>query len=205
MGTHRYYENSMQRNLLPSTWSKARFAFGGAQLNGSHPKTKRIFSPKLPLHVVLKSSQAKGAHSFLRFSREIARVVTRQASKHQVRIQQVANAGNHIHLLLEAPSRDHLSAFLRAVSGRIAQTVLGLQAQQRASDETPRFWDARPFSRIVSRGRDHRNVALYLGMNSTEMAGLSRSSVRGVFSEIQEALSRGIIKRTPGLVAAGFS
>jgi REP element-mobilizing transposase RayT len=195
----------MQRMLLPGTWSKSRFAFGGAHLNGSHPKTKRIFSPKLPLHVVLKSSQAKGVHSFLRFSRVIAHILARQASRHQIRLQQVANAGNHIHLLLEAPSRNHLSAFLRAVSGRIAQMVLGAQTLQSNLGEPQSFWDARPFSRIVSRGRDHRNVARYLGMNSTEMAGLTRSSVRGIFSEIEEALRRGIIRRSPGLVAAGFS
>lgn len=195
----------MQRILLPGTWSKSRFAFGGAQLNGSHPKTKRIFSPKLPLHVVLKSSQAKGVRSFLRFSREIAHILARQASRHQIRLQQVANAGNHIHLLLEAPSRNHLSAFLRAVSGRIAQKVLGAQTYQANSDEPRSFWDARPFSRIVSRGCDHRNVARYLGMNSTEMTGLSRSGTHQVFAEIQDALRRGLIRRTPGLVAAGFS
>ncbi len=152
----------------------------------------------------MKSSRAQGTHSLLRHSREISRILSLQASRHQIRLQQVANAGNHIHLLLEAPSREHLSAFLRAISGRIAQTVIGPQIQPPTSGEATRFWDARPFSRIVSRGRDHRNVARYLGMNSTEMAGLSRVSVRGVFNEIQEALRRGILRRSPGLVAAGF-
>jgi len=188
----------MQRALLPGTWSKSRFAFGGSLLKGSHAKTKRVFNPKLPLHVVLKSSQAKGVASLLLKSRQIAVALSEQSERHHVRILQVANAGNHIHILLEAPSRDHLSNFLRAISGRIAQLVLG-NAPSKSG-----FWDARPFSRIVSRGRELQNVARYLGMNSTEVAGISRHYARTVFREIQNALRQGLIPRTPGLVAAGF-
>ncbi len=187
----------MSRSLLPGTWSKSRFAFGGSLLKGSHPKTKRVFNPKLPLHVVLKSSKAKGACSLLRHSRRIASILSEQSDRHHIRLLQVANAGNHLHLLLEAPSRDYLSAFLRAISGRIAQMATRTGAERG-------FWDARPFSRIVSKGRELRNVARYLGINSTEMAGISRSLARQIFSEIQEGLRRGLIPRTPGLIAAGF-
>jgi len=202
----------MQRALLPRTWSKSRFAFGGSLLKGSHAKTKRIFRPKLPLHVVLKSSKAKGAKSFLLNSRRIALILSEHAARHHVRLQQVANAGNHIQLLLEAPSREHLSGFLRAITGHIALVVTMRALQTTAVTNgsvteypsSKRFWDARPFSRIISRGRDHRHVARYLGMNAAEMIGLSRSQVRGIFHEIEEALRRGLIPRTPGLVAAGF-
>lgn len=211
----------MQRVLLPGTWSKSRFAFGASLLKGSHPKTKRVFNAKLPLHVVLKSSKAKGAQSFLLHSRKIAIILSNQAARHHVRLQQVANASNHIHLLLEAPSREHLSGFLRTITGHIAlcvarkrkKSAIQVSGAHQAttqpfvelpSRETASFWDARPFSRIVSRGRDHRHVARYLGMNSTEMARLSRANVRGIFSQIEDALKRGLIPRTSGLVAAGF-
>jgi REP element-mobilizing transposase RayT len=187
----------MSRSLLPGTWSKSRFAFGGSLLRGSHPKTKRVFNPKQPLHVVLKSSKAKGARSLLLHSRRIAVILSEQSDRHHIRLLQVANAGNHLHLLLEAPSRDFLSAFLRAISGRIAQIVMPTESECG-------FWDARPFSRIVSKGRELRNVAKYLGMNSTEMIGISRPHARQIFAEIQDGLRRGMIPRTPGLVAAGF-
>jgi len=197
--THRYHKNVMRRALLPGTWSKSRFAFGGTLLKGSHAKTKRVFNPRLPLHVVLKSSKAKGAASLLLKSRQIATTLADQAQRHHVRIHQVANAGNHLHVLLEAPSRDLLSNFLRAISGRIAQLVL-----EGAPSDHAGFWDARPFSRIVSRGREFKNVARYLGMNSTEVAGVSRSHARNMFQEIHEALQNGLITKSPGLIAAGF-
>ncbi|MEO5668319.1 MAG: transposase [Bdellovibrionota bacterium] len=184
----------MQRALLPGTWSKSRFAFGGSLLKNSHPKTKRIFNPKLPLHVVLKSSKARGPLSLLNHSRRVTTILAEQAQRHHVQLLQVANAGNHLHLLLEARSREHVSNFLRAISGRIAQAVSPKDG----------FWDARPFSRIVSRGRELRNVARYLGMNSTEAAGLSRRQTRRIFQEIHDALRRGLIRTTPGLIAAGF-
>jgi len=204
----------MQRALLPGTWSKSRFAFGGSLLKGSHAKTKRVFSPKLPLHVVLKSSQARGGQSLLLHSKRIAQILAEQSARHHVRLLQIANAGNHLHLLLEAPSREHLSNFLRAISGRIAQLVLeralparseGQHASSSVTDDRRGFWDARPFSRIVTRGRELQNVARYLGMNSTEMKGLGRTQVRGIFAEIAEALKNGWIPHTPGLVAAGFT
>ncbi|MEO5667326.1 MAG: transposase [Bdellovibrionota bacterium] len=194
----------MQRTLLPGTWSKSRFAFGGALLKGSHAKTKRIFNPKLPLHVVLKSSKAHGKKSLLLHSRRIALILSAQAERHHVSLHQVANAGNHIHLLLEAPSRSHLSAFLKAISGRIVQAVMS-DGLGKPTSKPLGFWDARPFSRIVSRGRELRNVARYLGINSTEMAGISRSQIRQIFEEIQDLLRRGCIPRTPGLLAVGFS
>jgi hypothetical protein len=112
-----------------------------------------------------------------------------------------ANAGNHLHLLLQAPSRDCLSAFLRAISGRIAQLVLNGGSLPKGVE----FWDARPFSRLVNWGRDLLAVARYLRMNSTEVGfGMSREGSRAMFDQIQDLLARGIVPRSPELAAAGF-
>ncbi len=202
--------------LLPGLWTKDRFAFGGALLKGSHPKKKRCFRPNLPLHVVMRSSKAVGQRSLFLRSKQVAKILSVQASKHFVKLYTVANAGNHLHLLIQAPSQDHLSNFLRAISGRIAQLVkekahISAKENQNAdSNEGPKttppttFWDARPFSRIVSWGRDFKYVALYIGINSTEMLGLSRLDTRKMFEKIQHALAQGLMPKTPGLIAAGF-
>lgn len=140
----------------------------------THPKRKRLFRPELPLHVVLKSSRARGKFSLLLHNASVTKILTKQAQKHFVAIKSAANAGNHLHLLIEVPSQNHLSAFLRAIAGRIAEHVYSGKG----------FWDGRPFSRIVCRGKDEKNVARYLCLNSSESAGL--------------------LPRSPGLVATGF-
>jgi REP element-mobilizing transposase RayT len=184
----------MQLKLLAGTWTKDRFAFGGSLLRGSHPKRKRHFRPTLPLHVVVRSSQAQGKKSLFVHGKAVARILDEQSSRHSVRIYGAANAGNHLHLLIQAPSQEHLSNFLRALTGRVAQAVRAKKG----------FWDARPFSRIVNWGRDFKNVARYIAINSTERIGLSRKNVRAMFNEIHAALRQGRLPRTPGLVAAGF-
>jgi REP element-mobilizing transposase RayT len=184
----------VQLKLLSKTWAKNRFAFGGARLGTSHAKTKRHFRPKLALHVVIRSSQAQGSKSFFCHNIALAKLIESQASRHLVKVFAAANAGNHLHLLIQAPSREHLSNFLRALTGRIAQLV----------NATKGFWDARPFSRIVSWGRDFKNVARYICLNATEAVGMSRESVRKMYDGISQALRQGLLPKSPGLVAAGF-
>jgi REP element-mobilizing transposase RayT len=187
--------NPKQMHLLAGTWKRDRFAFGGSLLKGSHPKGKRIFSSRLPMHVVLRSSQARKERSLLRHGSAIARILAEQARRHHIRLDSAANAGNHLHLLLQASSRVGLSAFLRAITGRIAQLV----------NADKGFWDARPFSRLVSWGQDLRRVSRYLTLNSTETGlTMGRGATRAMFGRIQELLIQGILPRSPGLVAAGF-
>ena len=163
-------------------------------MKGSHPKKKRPFHKKLALHVVLKSSKAVGGKSFLAHGKTVAKILKTQRQRHSITIYGVANAGNHLHLLLQAPSREHLARFLKAITGRIAESLT----------QDKGFWDARPFSRIVSWGRQFRNVSKYLGLNATETLGIARQDVKAIFEQIEAALERGLLRVTPGLVAAGF-
>jgi len=202
--------------LLSGTWKKDHFAFGGDLLKGSHPKKKRPFHKKLPLHLVLRSSKAKGKHSLLSHSQKIARLLSNQAGRHHVKILGVANAGNHIHLIVVAPSRSLLNAFIRGITGRIAQLVntsvqenAGKGSQINGSINTPQspdetFWDARPFSRIISWGRDLNQLKRYLTLNSTEILGLGRQGARRMFIDILDALKAGLIPKSRTLVAMGF-
>jgi len=198
--------NGKQLKLIPRTWLLSSFAFGASLLKGSHPKKARPFRARLPLHIVLRSSIAKGARSFLRFDIEIETLLIDQAARHHVKIYGAANAGNHLHLVVQAPSKEHLAAFLKSISGRIAQIVEGKSKEQNRTAFKAPFWDARPYSRLLSWGRDFRNVCRYIGINATETAaGLSRSGTRQIFDEIREGLRTGWIVKTPGLLAAGFA
>ena len=205
---------------LLATWAKDRFAFGGAKLKNSHAKKKRPFNRKLPLHVVMRSSQAKGSKSLLNFGREVEAVLFEEAAKHSIKLHAAANAGNHLHLLVQAHSRYHFSDFLRAISGRIAMIVTGARKGASLVDQikktsvtvqhpsetnaSARFWDQRPFTRLVSMGKDFMGVLRYIALNSTEVAGFTRERARRMFAEIRERIRLRQIPVTPSLRAAGF-
>jgi hypothetical protein len=163
--------------FLPGLSFKKAFAFGGVLSKAKgNPKKQRPLVTRQAMHLVLKSSKATGKHSFLLFQREIEVLLQAQARKFGIKIYSVANAGNHLHLLLRIHSRRCYKAFIRAVSGLIIRKVFGLERGR--SRDFSGLWDARPFSRIVAWGKDFSGVKSYLEINRLEMVGLSRDGAR---------------------------
>src|SRR5690606_12887550 len=76
--------------------------FFGSSLSKSHPKTVRPLSTKQALHLVLKSDRAVGTSSMLArpHSRQVHKIVHRQAAKFCVRIYHFVNVGNHLHFVI---------------------------------------------------------------------------------------------------------
>jgi hypothetical protein len=157
-------------------------------------------------------------------------MLLKQGRRHGVKVYRVANAGNHLHLLVRFTKRRGLQNFLRGSCGLIARKVLGaergrakkwdtflapensLQSAVRtrsrrrktASDidklsgresstvpqnkplipEGQRFWSQRPFTRIVSWGKDFNSVLAYVKLNSLEALGfLSRKFTKALPSQ----------------------
>jgi REP element-mobilizing transposase RayT len=132
------------------------------------------------MHVVMRSSLAKGEFS-LRASahkEKIRRVVYEQAKRANVRIYRYANRGNHLHLLLLSLNPKGLARFLRAASGLIARLVMKSE-KGRPLPKGMAFWDQRPFSRIVSWGKEYAGVARYLLQNTLEALGFIPYQPRG--------------------------
>lgn len=150
----------------PRSW------FGGTYLKNSHAKTKRPLSSKLPIHVVLRSSRAKGDLSF-RHPRYFAMVQTTIrdiAHRYGIRLYETANVGNHLHLLVKLPHVRRWKPFIRELCGTLARKILGLKGRNSTKFE---FWDQRPFTRIVDGwNRAYRIVKDYIVMNKLEGAGL---------------------------------
>ncbi len=140
--------------------------FGGSKLK-SNPKVARPLSTKLAVHVVLKSALAQGRRSLLHSKNvdKIHAVITNCAKQCGVRIYHYVNVGNHIHLVVKLHDRQTFKAFLRSVTGLIARHVLGAQ---RNHPQGLTFWEARPFTRLVSWGRDYKNVGNYMESNRWE-------------------------------------
>jgi REP element-mobilizing transposase RayT len=143
--------------------------FGGARLK-SNPKIKRPLSTKYAIHLVLKSELARGNKSFLRARNvdRIDQIVRGRAKKCGVRILHFVNVGNHIHLVVKLHDRQAYASFIRVVTGLIARHVL--QAQRNASKGL-KFWQARPFTRLVSWGRDYNRVKRYMEKNREQARG----------------------------------
>jgi hypothetical protein len=65
-------------------------------------------------------------------------------------------------------SRTGFNGFIRAISGLIARLTLGVE---RGRAKGLKFWDARPFTRVLEWGRDYRQACAYLAQNILEALG----------------------------------
>lgn len=156
----------------------AEKAFGGSLLKKSHAKSKRPVSTRLPMHVVLRSSKARGRRSMLApaHARKVNAIVRGDARKFGVRVLEFANVGNHMHLLVRAGNRWAFLYFLRSISGRIAMELtgarkgLGLWTKDDGAKDP--FWDKRPFTRVVEGRRGYRAASDYVMLNQLEAAGV---------------------------------
>lgn len=143
--------------------------FGGG-LQKSHPKIKRPVSRTRAMHLVVRSSHAKGDRSLLRKARRVVAIVMRQGKLSGVKLYRFANAGNHLHLIVRPESRESYNKFIRATLGLIAREILGAQ---KSCGRGLKFWDARPFTRVLEWGRDYSLCAKYVLLNTLEAIGFS--------------------------------
>lgn len=155
--------------------------FGGAHLKNSHAKVKRPITTNRSMHLVLRSTHAKGERSFLRRAQQIQQIVNHQARLNGVKVYKFANGGNHLHLVVLPRSRHAFNAFIRALSGIIARVVMSVERGVAGSSDTRarrskklraiKFWDKRPFTRIIEWGRDYKKTCDYLLQNTLEALG----------------------------------
>jgi putative transposase len=159
-----------RKQLFLDQTFKVKSEFGGDLLKSANARTARPISTKEAMHVVLRSSLAKGKYSMLEKSRadHIDKLIRKHAKKFGVKIYQSANVGNHIHLLVLASHRGFFKNFLRTISGLIARAVLGAQ---RGSAKKIKFWDQRPWSRIVKWKKDFNGAKKYVIQNFNEAMG----------------------------------
>jgi hypothetical protein len=150
--------------------------FGGSFLKNSNAKSKRPISTKRSMHLVMRSLVARGSFSFLKKDREIRGIINLQARNFGIKIYRIANGGNHLHLIILPSSRQAFVYFLRSISGLIARLILG---SQRGNPAHKRFWEKRPFTRIVEWGRDYRAACQYLVRNTLEALGFIPYQPRG--------------------------
>lgn len=198
-------------------------AYGG-QLRNTRAGREgaRPLSVRDSMHLVLRSSQAKGEWSFLRSrnAKVVKSVVEKFAFVYGVKILSLVNVGNHLHLHIRLGNRFGYKPFVRAITGSIAMAITGKNRWTRSRipsseatstvSETPtstvitsaeangvttavatRFWDHRPFTRVVAGFQSMLRLMDYLRINEIQGWGFSKFEARGMF-EIERKIQLGL-------------
>jgi REP element-mobilizing transposase RayT len=138
--------------------------FGGSLLLGKR-KSKRPLSTKHPLHLVLKSSY-KGV--FNPSNKSLRELIQKQSKRFGIKIYDYAVNWSHIHLIIRIKDRTDYLKFIRAIT-----SIIALRAKEFDS-KFDQVFTLRPFTRILSWGRDFRNALSYQVLNQLEAVGLAR-------------------------------
>jgi len=171
--------------------SNTRF-FGGQLLHGRR-RSQRPLSTKEPIHIVLRSSWARGPFSFLltKNKKTIERLIDFNAKDYGIKVYRKAIVGNHFHLVIQTPSRKAYNRFIRVLSSQVASHVMRSQSfknfqklifNQNAGDplgageiqgKGQAFWQFRPWTRVLRWGKDFQNCCRYLMQNTLEALGFT--------------------------------
>jgi REP element-mobilizing transposase RayT len=86
-----------------------------------------------------------------------------------VRIYEIVNVGNHLHLVIKISDVNSYKKFIRIITARIARHIGQRErGPARANKWAPsdfQFWLGRPFTRIIEWGRDWDNLLNYMIKN----------------------------------------
>lgn len=153
-------------------------AYGGDLLKTRKGRSRgRPLDTRHSMHFVLRSTQARGEWSFWRHKVKIRVIIERFASKNGIRLHSMANVGNHLHLHLQLSNRFTYEKFIRAVTAAIMMQITGVSRWSKTKLKQ-KFWDQRPFSRVVIGYSAVMKLVDYLEINKLQGAGYSRDRAR---------------------------
>ena len=166
-----------QLSFLPSFKSLNTSLKHGGDVRAGRRKVARPIDPKRPIHLVLTSARARGAWSLTNTDNRahIREALHLGRRRFGIKVYSQGTQGNHLHLLIKAPSRREFQSFLRYLAGRLAMKITGACKGNRvASEDSVRkngvrgFWDALAFTRLVAWGQDFLSVKDYVDLNEQE-------------------------------------
>lgn len=163
-------------------------AYGGELLKTRAGRTRgRPLSTRHSMHLTLRSSRAKGTLSMRRQAGRVDAIVKRFAVKYQVRIFSLANVGNHLHFHIQLSRQENYRPFIRAVTAAIAMAITGSSRWKKSEGK---FWDYRPFTRLVRSTAGFLRLRDYIRINQLEGQGHGRANAIFI-------IAREIDKRRP--------
>ena len=173
------------KNQIAPIGIKAGTRSFGGELNSGKRKVARPLATNRPIHLVLKSTKAKGDLSFLNHQSRLDRALRRISKKWGVALRKTAWVGNHVHLIFQIGSRRQYQFWIRELTAalvrvlsermRFVKSRVPVRLHSLSAIETLKsFFDHRPFTRVIEWGRDYRQAVEYLILNQMEAVGLKR-------------------------------
>lgn len=161
-------------------------SYGGELLKTRKGRSgPRPLDTRNTMHLVLRSSKAVGAWSFKRphHAARIRQLTDKFAVRYGVRVFSMANVGNHLHFHLRLTNRFTYRPFIRALTAAIAMAVSGA-SRWKPLKKSPgdRFWDYRPFTRVVQGFRGFLGLREYIRINALEGYGYQRTQARFILA-----------------------
>ena len=172
----------MRTKQLPMI-KKMKSDYGGSLRNTRKGRAhSRPISTKHTMHLVLRSTKATGEWNFRRpkHDKNIRRIIEKFSFVYGIKILSIANAWNHLHLQIKLSNRFTYTAFIRAITGAIAMSITGRSRWTTLKAKKEKFWDHRPFTRIVESMRAFVNLTDYIRMNQIESEGFKRDEARSM-------------------------
>lgn len=186
-------QSAAQIDLFP----KRSKSYGGILLKKSKNRTyARPISTSQTMHLVLRSSKAVEDMSFKapQNRQAIEKIISRFSAKYGIRIISLANVGTHLHFHVKIAKRRGYLCFIRAITAAIAMHVSGknrwtimktAKATSKDMIRRDKFWDYRPFTRIVDGFRAFLNLRDYIQINQLEGLGVPRQQARFMLASVR--------------------
>lgn len=131
---------------------------GSLSQNSGKRKIARPLAFSKPMHLVIKSSKARGKLAFSPTDQKTKLLIQKMGQRFGVRIYSAAQNWNHIHLVIRVKSRTSYRSFIRALTGAM---VLLKKAEKG-------FFDLMPYTKIASWGRQFENLKNYVYKNELQ-------------------------------------
>ena len=185
--------NAPRKPKQLSMFKKVRRDYGGDLRKNKKNRGERPLASRQTIHLVMRSTKATGALSFTKHRALIRNFVESQSQKAGVKIISWANVGNHLHVHIQLPHlfRPSYKRFIRGLTGAIALRITGANKNNRVVRESKdRFWDRRPFTRVLTSWREFANLRHYIVTNHFEGLGFDReeANVRAYVKEAGEQM-----------------
>jgi REP element-mobilizing transposase RayT len=156
-----------QLGLTFRTWGGKRRGAGrkpaGERAGVAH-RPRPAISRRMPLHVTLRMAPHVYNLRSRRSFRVIARALGAGGDRFEVGVVQFSVQGNHIHLLVEAASRDALARALKGLGVRIAKGLNGMMGK------SGRVLADRYHAHILRTPTEVRNAMTYIRDNAKKHA-----------------------------------
>lgn len=172
------------RNKQLQFFTKQQVAYGGVLLKTRKGRSQgRPLAVKQTMHLVLRSTKAVQERSFLKraTAHKIQQILKKFSEKYGVKLLSVANVGNHLHIHLKLSNRRTYAPFIRAITSAIAMAASGTSRWcTKAQKGIKKFWDYRPFTKVVESHQYFLNLKDYVQINKFEGQGYSPRSAKAM-------------------------